>query len=132
VDFKNLKREELSIKFPESRYAKYRIVIDNRDSPPLDVSGIKAEGNVYELDYLAGPDRHDRLLYGSADAERATYDTAAIQELLHKGFQPTPAELGPQYPGLRAGETNAFRWSKILNNPMILGGMILLLVLVLG
>jgi hypothetical protein len=132
VDFKNLKREELSIKFPESRQAKYRIVIDNRDSPALDVSGIKAEGNIDEIVYLAGPDRHDRLLYGSADAERATYDTAAIEELLRKGFQPSRAGLGPQLPGMQSGEPSAFRWSKVLNNPLLLGGVILVLVVALG
>ncbi len=132
IDFKNLKRDQLSITIPETRQVKYRIVIDNRDSPPLELSGINAEGNIYELVYLAGPGRHDRLLYGSADAERSNHDTAAIQELLRNGFQPSQAELGPQLPGLQAGQANAFRWSRILNNPLILGGVILLLVLALG
>lgn len=131
VDFKDLKREERAIKFPESRQPQYRIVVDNRDSPPLEVAAVKAEGIVYELIYLAGAGRHDRMLYGSADVERATYDTAAIQELLGKGFQPSPAELGPQLPSQGAGGA-AFHWSKVLNNPLILGGIIALLVIVLG
>lgn len=130
VDFKTLKRDELTIKFPESRQARYRIIIDNRDSPPLAIQGIKAEGNVYEVVYLAAPDRHDQLVYGSTDAERPAYDTAAIQELLRNGFQPSPAELGAEGPF--ASGPAPFRWSKLLNNPFVVGGVVTMLVLALG
>lgn len=130
VDFRNLKREELSISFPESRHARYRVVIDNRDSPPLTVTGIEAEGNVFEVLYLAAPERHDQLRYGAADAERPSYDTAAIQELLRNGFQPSPAELGPEGPVAR-GPT-PIRWSRLLNNPLLQGGVVAVLVIVLG
>lgn len=130
VDFKNLKRDELAIAFPESRPAHFRIIIENRDSPPLVVSGIKAEGNVYELLYLAAPDRHDQLVYGSEEAERATYDTAAIEELLRNGFQPSPAELGPE--AATAVRPAPFRWSKLLNNPFLVGGVVAVLVMALG
>lgn len=130
IDFKNLKREELAIAFPETRQTQYRIIIDNRDSPPLAVSGINAEGNVYEALYLAAPDRHDKIVYGAKDAERATYDTAAIQELLSKGFQPSRAELGPEGPS--AGVPAPFKWSKLLNNPLLLGGAVTVLIILLG
>ena len=132
VDFKNLKREKLSISFPESRHTQYRIVIDDRDSPPLKVAGIKAEGNVYEVVYLAIPDGHYQLLYGSADAEPATYDTAALQELLRERFRPAQAELGTQIPRQSGDGPPAFKWSKLVNNPLLLGGVITLLVIVLG
>lgn len=131
VDFKNLKREKISISFPESRQSQYRLVIDDRDSPPLEVAGIKAEGNVYEVVYLARPDRHDQLVYGSTDAEPAIYDTAAFQELLRERFRPEQADLGPQTPRL-AGGAPAFKWSKFINNPLLLGGVITLLVIGLG
>src|SRR5205807_6967045 len=132
VDFRTLNREELALKFSESRQPQFRMVIDNRDSPPLEVAGIKAEGDVYELDFLAGPGRRYQLIYGSVDADAATYDTAAIEELLRKGFQPARAELGPQQPAPGAGRPSAFKLSKILNNPLLLGGVIALLVIVLG
>jgi hypothetical protein len=108
------------------------IVIDDRDSPPLEVSGIKAEGNVYEVVYLAGPDGHNQLLYGSADAEPASYDTVALQELLRERFRPAQAELGAQLSRPGNGVSSAFPWSKLLNNPRLLGGVITLLVIVLG
>ena len=72
------------------------IVIDNRDSPPLDVTGVEAEGNVYELVFLASPDARHQLLYGAPRVEPARYDTAAIQTLLQEGFAPQRAELGPE------------------------------------
>jgi hypothetical protein len=132
IDFRDVRRENLSISFPESRHANYRVVIDDRDSPPLTVKGVEAEGNVYELVYLASPAANDQLLYGSADADAAAYDTAAIQELLRSGIQPSRAELGMQQPGPDAGQPGEFNLSKLLNNPLLLGGVILLLVLVLG
>jgi hypothetical protein len=132
IDFKDMQRENLSISFPQSRQAEYRIVIDDRDSPPLAVKGVAAEGNVYELVYLAAPAGHYQLIYGSADADAATYDTAAIQELLRSGFQPSRAALGEQQPGPGANQPAEFKPSKLLNNPLLLGGVILLLVVALG
>lgn len=131
IEFKNVKREQLSISFPESRHPQYRVVIDDRDSPPLQVAAIKAEGNVYEVVYLASPDRTCQLVYGSADAEPAKYDTAALDELLRERFQPTQAELGPQTPWKGHGPA-AFKWSKLFNSPLLLGSIITLLVVALG
>jgi hypothetical protein len=131
VDFKNLKREQLSIPFPESRHSQFRLVIDDRDSPPLEVAGIKAEGNVYEIVYLAVPEQNYQLVYGSSDAEPAAYDTSALQELLHEKFQPAQAGLGAQAPWKGQGPAE-IKWSKLANNPFLLGGIIALLVVVLG
>jgi hypothetical protein len=131
VDFKTLKREKLSISFPESRHAQYRLVIDDRDSPPLEVTGINAEGNVYEIVYLATPDRRYELLYSSEDADAAVYDAATLQELLTERFRPTQAELGPQT-AAEGSAAPAFKWSKVANNPLLLGGGIAVLVIALG
>jgi len=131
VDFRNLKREQLSIPFHESRHSQYRLVIDDRDSPPLEVTGIKAEGNVYEIVYLAVPDRRYKIVYGSSDAEPAAYDTAALQELLREKFQAAQADLGAQAPWKGRGPAE-FKWTKLANNPFLLGGMIAVLVVVLG
>jgi len=130
LDFRNLKREELAIGFSEARHRKYRLVIENRDSPPLQISGVKAEGNVYEILYLAGPDRHDQLLYGSDESERPAYDHAAIEELLGKGIQAMQAELGAEGPGV--GQPSSLNWSKLFNSPLLLGGTVTILVIVLG
>lgn len=132
IDFKDMHREDLSISFPQSRQAEYRIVVEDRDSPPLAVNGVEAEGNVYELVYLASAAAPYQLVYGSADAEAAAYDTAAIQELLRSGFQPSRVALGEQQPGPAAGQPAEIKPLKLLNNPLLLGGVILLLVLALA
>ncbi len=72
LDFRNLKREELTITFPESRETAYRIVIDNRGSPPLEVTGVEAQGDQYQAIFLASAtDQPLELLYGSADRPAA-------------------------------------------------------------
>lgn len=130
IDFKGLKQEELAVKFPELRRGTYRLVVNNRDSPPLKVTGIKASGNVYELLFLASPNTRYQLVYGSTDAEPPQYDTAAIGKVLGEGFRPAQAELGPVSPG--TGPPIAFRWSDLLNNRGLLFGTITLLVIVLA
>jgi hypothetical protein len=130
IDFKTLQRADLTIEFPETRSRSYRIVIDDRDSPPLTITGVRAEGNEYELVFLATPGNAYRLEYGRAVAAES-HDTAAISELLRASFQPTPVTLGervlvdqPAEPGDRV--------SKFLNNRLLIFGVIGLLVVVLG
>ncbi len=130
IDFKGLKQEQLAIKFSQSRRDAYRVAIDNRDSPPLEVTGITARGNEYEIVFLASPDTRYQLVYGSTDAEPPQYDTAAIAQVLSEGFHPAQAELGPPGPG--TGPPAALRWADLLNNRPLLYGAITLLVIALG
>lgn len=130
VDFRNLKRDELSLSFAETRRERYRIVIDNGDSPPLTVKGIQGEGTVYELLYLAAPGEQVQLNYGSPDAGSPMYDTAAIREVVRSGFQPSPASLGPEVPISSA--PRPIRWSQRLQSPIAIGGVVALLLLLLG
>ena len=132
MDFKNFKREHLAIKFPESRQTRYRIVIDNRDSPPLTVTGIQATGSVYELVFLSASGQPHRLAYGSEDAAAPQYDTAAIQTLLGESHRPEPLSLGRQQANSNANAPVGFHWSKLVNDPRLLVGTIGLLVIVLG
>ncbi len=130
IDFQGFAREHLSIRFPEERERKFRIVLENRDNPPLNITGVIARGNIYEVDFLAKPGRSYRLDYGDADAEAAETDQQVLEKLLEADFVPRPAKLGEQQP--RKSEPEAFRWSAILNNRVILGAMIFVLVIVLG
>ncbi len=132
IDFKDLQREQLSITFPESRHERYRIVIENRDSPPLEIAGVAAEGNQYELAFLAAPDERYRLVYGDADAKPVDQDTAAMQSLLRSGFDVTSAELGEQQPNPGAGQRRRLPLRDLLLHPAVLGSVIALLVIALG
>src|SRR5260370_39239620 len=108
------------------------MVIATSESPSLKVAGVKAEGTVYEIVYLAARDRHEQLLYGSADANAASYDTAAVEELLRAGIQPVRAELGAQTAAKIAGPPAAFQWSKLFNNAVVYCGLIAILVILLA
>ena len=131
MDFKNLKREQLTITFPEARHAQYRLVIDNRDSPPLTVDGVKAEGDMYEIIFLSATNKPHHLLYGDPDAKPPNYDTATIHALLTESYRPEAVKLGPEQKVAGAAPPG-FKWSHLVNDPRLLTAIILILVLVLG
>jgi hypothetical protein len=132
IDFRDLHREELMIPFPETRQELYRIVIDNGDNPTLEITGIRGEGNTYRLLLLAMPDVDYRLFYGSEMAKARRYDTAAMRESLGGGYQPITARLSEQLanPGVSEPAGKAVRG--LFNNPLVLGGLIVVLVVVLA
>ena len=130
IDFRDLQRQELEISFPEARRETYRVVIHNRDSPPLQITGMQTEGPVYQLLFLASQGNGYRLVYGSETAESPHYDTASIQAVLNAGFAPATAELGEQQDlGGPAADTTLLDQ---LRNPKLLIGLIVILVAVLG
>lgn len=104
VEFAGFKREQLKITFPEQRERKkiFRIVIDNEDNPPLDITGVQARGNIQRIVFLAGPDQTASVYYGSAVAERPHYEAATVLSPLLAKTEPIAATLGPQ-------ETNPLR-----------------------
>lgn len=130
MDFKSLKRETLSITFPESRQISYRLVIENRDSEPLEVTGIDAIGNVYEVAFLAAAKSPYQLLYGNPEAPEPQYDSATLETLLRE-YSPEPTTLGPE---VLAGPVTApgFKLSSLVNDPRILTMIIGVLVVALG
>ena len=130
LDFKEFEREELSIHFPETRSRRYRIVIENRDSPPLDITGVATQGNVYEVVFLANPEKSFQLAYGNADAGPAEHDTRALRELIQAGYVPQPAKLGEQQ--ARDPDKGGFNWPAVWNNRAAMVAVIALLVLILG
>lgn len=132
LQFRGFNRQQLTIDFPESREEKYRIVIDNEDNPPLDIEGVKAEGNVYRLVFLAPEGKSYRVFYGSETAEAPRYEAAAVLGALGKGFQPVYVLLGRETENAAfAGEPD-FLLRRLLNNWIFLGAAIALMVAVLG
>ncbi len=65
LDFRDVKRENLDISIPETREASLRVVIENRDSAPLKVTGVEARGTAYEAVFLANLAEKYRLAYGN-------------------------------------------------------------------
>lgn len=136
IDLRGIRSEELSITISESREPDYEIVIDNADSPPLEVTGVTAIGPAYEIVFLARPGKIYRLAYGAGNAEGIPfaaphYDTVAIDAALAAGKLPLEGTLGaveevpfeaPKRPWL----------ARVLGNPWLIGGTILLLSALLG
>ncbi len=132
LDFRSLQRSDLSVAIPETREARYRLVIENRDSPPLAISGVEARGVVYELVFLAHGGEQYRLAYGNPAVAAPSYDTAALAASLGEGFEPLAATLGAQAELAVVAEPAAPALSRLLNDPKFLTGAIALLVVVLA
>lgn len=126
IDFRDLHREELTITFPEQRRRRYRIVIHNSDSPPLKIEGINAEGKVYRLVFLAAPESHYRIAYGSEAVESPQYDMAAVLDPLTGDYEPVTIQPGEQIPN-PAARPPALGFRSVMNNRFVLGGAICLL-----
>ena len=130
IQFRAFHRAELKVDFPEQRQKRYRLEIDNADNPPLEITGVAAEGGGYRLVFLNSQGRAYRLEYGSDTAESPAYDTAAVLASLQRGYHPVSVKLGPQaaIPGYRE-ERSALAF---LNSPVFLIVVIVIMVLVLA
>jgi len=128
--FRGFHREELRLDFPEQREQLFQIVIENADNPPLEITSVKAEGNVYRMIFLPSGEHRYRIEYGSDTADLPRYDTAAVLAALHPGFQPVDARLGAQVENPRYREVRGLGdW---LNNAIVLTLAIVVMVVVLG
>lgn len=132
IKFDAYERQSLTISFPEQRSEEFRIVIDNGDNRPLDITGVKARGNVYRTVFIAEPNVSYRLAYGSETAETGDYDAAAVLAPLRaEGHQPVKAELGMEMENeVPDSAGNAF--NELIANPLVWGAAIVVLVVLLG
>jgi hypothetical protein len=125
-------KNELSIRCPEQRGRRYRLVVENEDSPPVSFSGVEVEGPEYELVFLAVPGQSVTLDYGWPDAAARSYDTAAIQAGLGAGGPIAHAELAEPIENLSAAKSPGWNFGSMLANPWVVGGLIAGLSVILG
>lgn len=94
-DFHN---EDLAIGFETTRSEKFRIVIENGDSPALSVAEIVAIGDRFEVLFLSGPASKWRAYYGSnrKDLKAPRYDTAALNIAKGRGIAASGFTLGEE------------------------------------
>lgn len=79
IDLGKFKRDSVGIDLPAAqRLDRVRLRIIDRDSPPLDITGVKAEGLVMELVFLKERGDSYNVLYGGANIEAPEYDIAAV------------------------------------------------------
>ena len=128
--FRELNREQMEVGFPETRSESYRLVIDNRDDPPLEITGVRATGNVYRMVHFADPGKEYRLAYGSDAVKAPSYDTTALAASLREDYKPIVAELGKVAENTDVRPPSDFL--ALLNNPVLLIGGVCVLVALLG
>jgi hypothetical protein len=128
---RDFSQEELKVSFPEHRSEKYRILIDDRDSPPLEIQQIISLGRVDELVFLTAPGGSYRLVYGDTEARAPDYDTAAVRTALDHGQRPVVAGLDLEIASGKV-EPRPRDFTHFLNNPIFLTALVVVLVAGLG
>jgi hypothetical protein len=131
-EFGEILEENLTLKFPEARHDTYRLVVENRDSAPLEVDGLTTAGPQDQLLFLASPGVQYELHYGADIDKQPDYDTAAIRHLLSEGVDPTVAELGDEVALTEEPGRKAWTFQRFINNRYLLGGLIVLAAIILG
>jgi len=127
----DIREEHVTIDVPETRHDRFRLVISNGDSPEIPVDAIEAVGTQYQLLFLRQPGQSVHMVYGSKSAGVPQQDTAALSYALAQKVNPTLTTLGVQSENSPA-ITRSIDMKSLLNNPVVLGAGVLVLVLALG
>lgn len=127
----DIREEHVTIDVPETRHNSFRLVINNGDSPEIPVDAIEAVGTQYQLVFLRQPAQSVHMVYGSESAGVPQQDTAALSYALAKKVIPALTTLGVQSENSPA-ITRVVDTKSLLNNPVVLGAGVLVLVLALG
>ena len=128
IDIGAFNREHLEIGFSERREGQFRIVIDNQDNPPLEITNVKAEGNVYRMVFFAPETETCRVYYGSDVAKLPNYDTAAVLARSKKGYLAAEVQLGAEIANTAFAEPPGLAIRKLLGSPIFLGAVICIVV----
>ncbi|MCF6175839.1 MAG: hypothetical protein L3J71_08735 [Victivallaceae bacterium] len=100
ITVKGFQSNQTTITFPESRYATYKITIDNLDNKPLTELNITASGNIYRALMLGEHQKNIYFFYGS-QAEMPHYDiNTALSSITNPtiaAYKLSAAELNPDY-----------------------------------
>ncbi len=133
LSFRTVHRSSLTVAFPETRAAGYRLVIHDGDNPPLTITGVSGSGNVYRAVFLAESATPHVLYYGAPSMQPPEYDAAAVLGQLRQDFQPAVWTAGPEKanPGCTP-RSGGGKWHAFFAKKLVFGGIIALVVLALG
>ena len=110
------------------RFARYRLTIQNLDSPPLDIVGIDAKADVHEALFLGKPTAAYRVLYGGQNIEPPRYDIAEVLATA-RNVDANACTVGPQEPNPLFRPRRAGR---LLSGRTFLAVAVILMLCVLG
>ena len=123
-----VRRDDTTFVITKTDSNRYRIRIQNGDSPPLAITNVEVSGPQYELSFLANPGQALHLVYGSADASAGQYDVAAVQAALRAGEPPTFGSMSAPIEQPDSGPVitkTARPWN---DSRLLIGGLIILTV----
>lgn len=121
IRFRDVNREALTIVIPETRAEEYMVVIENKDSPPLEPTGLVASGTVCRVGFFASPGQTLHLRYGSEEAQTPSYDLPTVLSALDGDYGVVAGTLGAQSetPGYHRPATPG--WKELLNSRPFFG-----------
>ena len=93
VELAGYSTNNLTIDFPEQRVERLRLVIQNTDDPPLELTGLRAFGPTYRLLWQGEPGATYRLAYGNRDVPAPAFDLAPLRAALQSGATTIAWEL---------------------------------------
>ena len=85
----------MTVRFPEQRAERLRVVVQHANASALKFSGLRAFGPSYRLVWIAEPAGRYQLAYGNDFVEAGAGDDAPIRAALAAGPAPQPWELAP-------------------------------------
>jgi len=132
LDFRETRRETLTIPFPEFRGSEYRIVVNDYDNPPLEIVGAIGKGKVYHAVFLAHPGTSYRVYYGSDSAETPRYDATTVLAAVSGESQPLILTPGDQVPNSTFDRESHWSVTTLLNSRAFFGSAITVMTVVLG
>ncbi len=94
LDFQGNQNQALRLDVAETRADPWRLVIDNNDSPPLEIEGLKLLVPQLQLVFMAQPGEKYHLEYGDPEAKSPVFDTDSIRKLLLQKVVPQIAQMG--------------------------------------
>lgn len=127
-----LHEEQLSLNFPQIRHTAWRLVIDNRDSPPLSLQGLNLASPIHEAVLLVTPGQACSLLYGDDNVAAPNHDTEAITRALQAGEAPVLATTGSVRLRRIVATPPKKSVGHVLNHPVFLSVVVAILVVALG
>ena len=134
LDFQGHKSRNTRLECPESRHTKWRLVIENGDSPPVEVENIKVLIGKVQIVFLAEPGETYQLEYGDPQASPAVFDTAAIQNMMQKNVKALIGHLGKVgIMELAPEQKTTESWAQwLMHQKGLFGVVVLVLAVILG
>lgn len=104
----NQPQASLTVEFSEARGRYWRVVVHNRNDPPLEGLTVELYGTPRQVVFQQEPQRSYRLLYGNERAEAPQYELARLARL--GDGQADPAEFGKAVGGAVGTEEVNTAW----------------------